>query len=275
MKIAVAGKGGVGKSTIAGMLARQFAADGYRTVAVDVDPDASLARCIGLSEEQIQSIVPLSEMKELVKKRTGFKDFGVFGSFFKSNPKVDDIPEKFSILYEGVRFLQVGSPKEGGSGCYCPENLLIRELMRHLLVETDDVIIMDMEAGIEHLSRGTGDAVDLLMVVVEPGQLSMETARRIRALAEDIGIPNLAVVGNKVRSQRAKEAIRAGLPDFNILGFLLYDESLLDADLNGISPFDLDSQFKRELETIRGKMIKEFAHAAVGKKKQPNPKSQI
>ena len=267
MKIAVAGKGGVGKSTIAGMLARQFAVDGYRTVAVDADPDASLARCIGLSEEQIQSIIPLSDMKELVKERTGFKDFGVFGSFFKSNPKVSDIPERFSILHEGVRFLQVGSVKEGGSGCYCAENALIRELMRHLLVETDDVIIMDMEAGIEHLGRGTGDAVDLLMVVVEPGQLSMETARRIRALAADIGIPNLAVIGNKVRSERAKEAIHAGLPDFNILGFLPYDEILLDADLNGVSPFDLDSPFKRELAAILKRVIEEFARAEVGKKK--------
>ena len=258
MKIAVAGKGGVGKSTIAGMLARQFAAEGYKTVAVDVDPDASLARCIGLSEEQIQKIVPLSEMQDFVNKRTGFKDFGVFGSFFKSNPKVDDIPERFSVLHEGVRFLQVGTVKEGGSGCYCAENVLIRELMRHLLVEMDDVIIMDMEAGIEHLSRGTGDAVDLMIVVVEPGQLSMETARRIRDLAKDVGIPNLVVIGNKVRSEKAKEAIRAGLPDFNILGFLPYDETLLDADLNGISAFDLDSEFKRELEVIRGKMIEGF-----------------
>lgn len=258
MKIAVAGKGGVGKSTIAGMLARQFAAEGYKTVAVDVDPDASLARCIGLSEEQIQKILPLSEMQDFVKKRTGFKDFGVFGSFFKSNPKVDDIPKKFSVLHEGVRFLQVGAVKEGGSGCYCAENVLIRELMRHLLVEMDDVIIMDMEAGIEHLSRGTGDAVDLLIVVVEPGQLSMETARRIRDLAKDVGIPNMVVIGNKVRSEKAEEAIRAGLPDFSILGFLPYDETLLDADLKGISAFDLDSEFKRELEAIRGKMIERF-----------------
>ena len=260
MKIAVAGKGGVGKSTISGMLARQFAADGYKTVAVDVDPDASLARCIGLSEEQRQSIVPLSEMRELAKERTGFRDFGVFGSFFKSNPKVEDIPEKYSILHEGVRFLQFGAAKKGGSGCYCPENVMIRELMKHLLVEIDDIVIMDMEAGIEHLSRGTGAAVDLLIIVVEPGQLSMETARRIRALAEDVGIPNLSVIGNKIRSEKAEEAIRSGLPGFNILGFLPYDESLLDADLNGTPPFDVDSVFKSELEAIRGKMIEQFTN---------------
>ncbi len=260
MKIAVAGKGGVGKSTIAGMLARQFADDGYRTLAVDVDPDASLAKCIGLSKEQIEGIVPLSEMKDLIRERTEFRDFGVFGSSFKSNPKVSDIPDRFSILHEGVRFLQVGAVKEGGSGCYCAENALIRELMRHLLVETNDVIIMDMEAGIEHLSRGTGDAVDLLIVVVEPGQLSIETARRVRSLAQDVGIPNVAIIGNKVRSEKAKEAIRAGLPEFHILGFLPYDEALLDADLDGIPPFDVDSTFKRELEAIRMRMIEEFGH---------------
>jgi CO dehydrogenase maturation factor len=250
MKIAVAGKGGVGKSTISGMLARQFAMDGYQVMAVDVDPNASLARCIGLPEEQIQNIVPLSEMKDLIKERTGFKDFGVFGSYFKSDPKVSDLPEKLGIIHEGVRFLQVGAVKEGGSGCYCAENALIRELMKHLLVEMDDVVIMDMEAGIEHLSRGTGEAVDLLIVVVEPGQLSIETARRIRSLAEDIGIPKLAVIGNKIRSDKAKEIIKNNLSDFDILGFLPYDEALLNADMEGIPPFDVDSQFKRELEVI-------------------------
>ena len=240
MKIAIAGKGGVGKSTIAGMLARQFAADGFKTIAVDADPDASLARCIGLSEEQILNITPLSKMRDMAKKRTGFKDFGVFGSFFKTDPKVSDIPDIFSVLHEGVRFLQVGAIKEGGTGCYCPENALIRELMHHLLVEIDDVVIMDMEAGIEHLGRGTADAVDLLIAVVEPGQLSMETARRIRSLAEDIGLANVAVIGNKIRNERTREAVCSGLPDFRILGLLPYDDALLDADLDGsLDPAEL------------------------------------
>ena len=254
MKIAVAGKGGVGKSTIAGILARQFAASGRRVIAVDVDPDANLARCIGLSEEQISSIVPLSEMRNLVRERT-VRNYGLLGSILKRNPKVDDIPEKFSILHEGVRFLQFGSTKKGGSGCYCPENSLLRELMKHLLVESEDVIILDMEAGIEHLSRGTAASVDSLIVVVAPGRLSIETATRIRSLAKDVGIPSLAVVGNKVRTDRDREAIQTGLPDFTILGFLPYDESILEADLNGISPFDIDSQFKEVLEKIRQRML--------------------
>ena len=198
MKIAIAGKGGVGKSTISGMLARQFAADGYKTIAVDVDPDASLARCIGLSEEQIQKITPLSEMRDLIKNRTGFKDFGVFGNFFKSKPKVEDIPEKFSVLHEGVRFLQFGSPKKGGSGCYCPENALLKTLLAHLLIARNEVVILDMEAGIEHLGRGTAGMVDKLIVVVEPGRRSIETALNIEKLAKEIGLKNLAVVGNKL-----------------------------------------------------------------------------
>ncbi|MBD3183234.1 AAA family ATPase [Candidatus Poribacteria bacterium] len=250
MKIAVAGKGGVGKSTIAGMLARMYAENDYNILAVDVDPDSSLARCIGLSDKQIENIKPLSEMKDMIKDRTGAKDFGVFGTFFKSRPKVDDIPEKFSILHKGVRFLQVGSVKEGGSGCYCAENAFIRELMKHLLLKTDDIIIMDMEAGIEHLSRGTGEAVDLLIIVVEPGKLSFETAERIRDLAHGIGIPQIAVIGNKIRNDKTKEIIRSNLADFKIMGFLPYDEKLVEADLEGISPYDIKSDFKGKFREI-------------------------
>jgi len=259
VKIAITGKGGVGKSTIAGVLARQFAHAGHKVVAVDVDPDANLARCVGLSEEQARSIVPLSEMRDLIAERTGTRAFNGFARFFKLNPKVDDIPEKFSVLHEGVRFLQFGSLKKGASGCYCPESSLLRQLLAHLLIGMEDVVILDMEAGVEHLSRGTADSVDLLMVVVEPGRLSAETAIRIRSLAKDLRIPKVAVVGNKVRSDADRQAIRRLLPRFTILGFLPYDETISKADLEGSSPSDVESTFRNKLEDIRRNIVARFS----------------
>ena len=249
MKIAVSGKGGVGKSTIAGTLARQFADGGYRVIAVDADPDANLAQYIGVSREQAANLTPLTEMKELIEERTGAKK-GQIGGFFKLNPKVDDIPDNYSILHKGVRFLQLGHVKGGGTGCYCPENALLRSLMSHLLVYDKDVVILDMEAGVEHLSRGTSRAVDLMLIVVEPGPASLQTAGSIRDLARDLNIDSIAVVGNKIRSDWDREIIERELPDFKIVGFLPYDSDTVEAEFRGIAPADTDSHLKRQIEEL-------------------------
>jgi len=255
MKIAVTGKGGVGKSTIAAMLARNFAEKGRTVIAVDADPDANLARCLGLSEEQIARLTPLSEMKELIAERTGTAGSSGYGVFFKMNPKVDDIPERFSVHHEGVRLLQLGSTKRGGSGCYCPENALLRQLIGHLLIQRDELVILDMEAGFEHLTRGTARSVDVMLVVVEPGRLSIETAQRIRPLANDLGIRSVAVVANKIRTDSQKETIRSSLRDFEVLAFLPFDEKLIEADLRGISAYDIDSPFKAEISRLADRML--------------------
>ena len=249
MKIAVSGKGGVGKSTVSGTLARQFAAGGYRVIAVDADPDANLAQYIGVPKEPLAELTPLVEMDALIEERTGSKK-GQIGGFFKLNPKVDDIPDKYSILHKGVRFLQLGHVKSGGSGCYCPESALLRSLMSHLLVYDKDVVILDMEAGVEHLSRGTARSVDLMLIVVEPAPASLQAAKIISELAKDLDIENVAVVGNKIRSDRDKEIIKSKLSDFRLIGFLPYDPDTVEAEFNGMAPADTDSQLKRQIEEL-------------------------
>lgn len=249
MKIAISGKGGVGKSAIAGTLARQFSVGGYRVIAVDADPDANLAQYIGVPGEEMAKLTPLVEMTEMIEERTGAKK-GQIGGFFKLNPRVDDIPDKFSITHKGVRFLQLGQVKGGGTGCYCPEGALLRSLMSHLLVYEKDVVILDMEAGVEHLSRGTSRSMDLMLIVVEPALASLKTAESIRKLAGDLDIENVAVVGNKIRSDRDKEIIESKLSDFKVIGFLPYDPDMVEAEFNGLAPADTDSNLKHQIEEL-------------------------
>jgi len=228
MKIAISGKGGVGKTLLASLLSRAFTAAGYSVLAIDADPDANLAANLGFP--QPEEITPISKLEDLIEERTGARP-GQSGSFFKLNPRVDDIPETYAVEHDGIRLMVMGRIKRGGTGCYCAEGVLLQALLNHLLLQRDEVVIVDMEAGIEHLSRGTARAVDRLVIVVEPGRRSIETARRIRELAEDIGVNNIAVVGNKVHSQSDKEFITSSLSDMVFLGFIPYDQALVDADL--------------------------------------------
>ncbi len=227
MKIAISGKGGVGKTLLASLLSKIFSESGYSVLAIDADPDANLAATLGFPHPD--EIVPISEMSDLIEERTGARP-GKSAPYFRLNPKVDDIPEKYAHRLDGIRLMRMGNVKPGGSGCYCPENALLRALVAHLLLARNEVVILDMEAGIEHLGRATAQAVDKLIVVVEPGRRSLETAHRIKQLAQDIGLPNIAVVGNKIRSQADREFLRASLSGFEFLGFIPYDQALVDAD---------------------------------------------
>ena len=224
MKIAISGKGGVGKTLLASMLSKIFAESGYSVIAIDADPDANLAAT--LSFPNPDQITPISEMSDLIEERTGARP-GQSAPYFKLNPKVDDIPEKYAPKQNGIRLMRMGRIKKGGTGCYCPENVLLRTLLTHLLVARNEVIILDMEAGIEHLGRGTAGAVDKLIVVVEPGRRSIETAHNIEKLAEEIGLKNVVVVGNKVRNQKDREFLTSSLPGFEFLKGALGNEFAL------------------------------------------------
>lgn len=238
MKIAVSGKGGVGKTLLSAMLSRIFADSGYSVLAIDADPAPSLAATLGFPHAE--KITPISEMKGLAEERTGARP-GESGGFFKLNPKVDDIPEKYWSAHNGIKLMVMGQLKRGGSGCYCAENVLLQALVNHLLLGRNEVVILDMEAGIEHLTRATAKAVDSLIIVVEPGRRSIETAFRIKQLAQDIGLSDIAVVGNKIRNQKEKEFIISSLPGFKFLGFIPYDGAVTDADLSS-SPILESSQ---------------------------------
>ncbi|MFH1134499.1 MAG: carbon monoxide dehydrogenase accessory protein CooC [Pseudomonadota bacterium] len=235
MKIAVSGKGGVGKTTLAATLARIFSANGKKVLAIDADPDANLAGALGF--ERPKDIVPISEMKELIAERTGTEP-GKYGSIFKMNPKVDDLPEKLAKDVGGLKFMVLGGVAKGGGGCVCPESVMLKMLIMHLVLGRDEVVIMDMEAGLEHLGRGTSQSVDKLLVVVEPGRRSLDTAESVRRLARDLKLKNVAVVGNKIRNESDKEFIRQGLTDFEILGFIPYNDDVIEADLTGRSAYD-------------------------------------
>ena len=235
MKLAISGKGGVGKTTFTALLAKAFSQRGYRVLAIDADPDANLATALGYTNPE--TIHPVAEMAELIEERTGAKP-GTVGSVFRMNPKVDDLPDKLSGEINGIRIMRMGTVKKGGAGCVCPESTLLRALVQHLLIERNEVVLMDMEAGIEHLGRGTSSFVDRLLIVLEPGKRSIETAEKIRQLAADIHLEKLAAVGNKIRNTSDQDFLRKNLQGIPILGFLPFRESIIQADMESRPPFD-------------------------------------
>ena len=251
MKLAVSGKGGVGKTTFSAILIRTLNAQGKRVLAIDADPDANLAAALGIPDAD--KIVPIAEMKELIFERTEAQP-GTIGGFFKLNPKVDDLPDSLSAKLENIKLMRLGGVKKGGSGCICPESTLLRALMLHIVLARDEVVVMDMEAGIEHLGRATASAVDKLIVVVEPGRRSIDTAGHIKKLASEIGLKNIAVVGNKIRSKKDEEFLKKHLSDFEFLGFIRQDEALIEADLDGVSPYDVDSIAKTNVKEMIAKL---------------------
>lgn len=254
MKIAITGKGGVGKTTFSSMLSRMFAEDGYRVVAVDADPDANLALALGFPREVYDSIVPISEMKKLVSDRTA-ASVGSFGKMFKMNPKVDDIPENYCKEYNGVRLLTLGTVDSGGSGCVCPEHVLLKRLCSHLILQNKDVVVMDMEAGIEHLGRGTASGVDAFIVVVEPGERSLQTYRKVKKLGNDIGVKKVFVVGNKIRNKEDEEFIISNLEDGEALGFIYYNHDVINSDRANQSPYDTSEETRGQVKAIQQKLM--------------------
>lgn len=254
MKIAISGKGGVGKTLLASLLSKLFAKSGYSVLAIDADPDANMAATLGFSHPE--KITPISEMKDLVAERTGAQP-GQAAAYFKLNPKVDDLPEKYWQELDDVKLMVMGRTKRGGSGCYCPESVLLKALISHLLLARDEVIIMDMEAGIEHLGRATASAVDKLIMVVEPGRRSLETARTIQGLAGDIGLKNVALVGNKIRGKSDRDFLAGSLPDLEFIGFIPYDQAIVDADLANQPLLDASPTVTVEITNIFHKLTAE------------------
>lgn len=253
MKLAITGKGGVGKTTLAALLSRIYAAEGKAVLAIDANPDANLGTALGIPAEEMRRITPIAEMTELIEERTGAKP-GTIAPFFKLNPRVDDIPERFSLVKEGIKLLVAGTVRKGGSGCFCPESAILRSLMAHLMFRASDVVILDMDAGIEHLGRGTAQAVDAFIVVVEPGRRSLETAKAIRELAKDIGIERCYVVGNKVATEDDRRFIMENLPQFELLGFINYNPKIIEADLKGTSVFDIDPEVVAEVRRVKQRL---------------------
>ena len=254
--LAVSGKGGVGKTTLSAALARLFAGEGRNVIAIDADLDSNLAAALGVPDGE--SITPIIQMADLIAERTE-STAESYGKFFKLNPTVHDIPEKYSVVQDGVRLMVLGGVKRGGGGCACPENVFLRALLAHLVLQRDELLIVDLEAGIEHLGRATCMNIDALLVVVEPGRRSAHTAQAIRRMAEEIGIRKIFLVANKIRSPRDLELLRGSLPaDLPLLGAIGFDTDLVTADLEGKGIGETSGRLASEVEAIRDELLNQL-----------------
>ena len=248
MKLAITGKGGVGKTTLASTLARLYADEGRTVLAADVDPDANLGLALGLSQEEVDAIFPISKMRSLVEERTGASDAS---RFYKLNPYVADIPEKYSRDINGVKLLVMGTVDVGGSGCVCPEHVMLKAILSSLTYRKNDVVIMDMEAGLEHLGRGTAANMDQFIVVIEPGARSVQTYRNVKRLAADLGVKRVRVVANKLRTEEDEAFIRSVIPAEDLLGCIHFNPQIMDADRQGKSPYDFSPAAMEEIRNIK------------------------
>jgi len=243
MKIAVAGKGGVGKTFISGTLARLLARDGYNVLAVDADPNINLASTLGITREISDKIVPLSDNESLIEERTGVAPGSSYGSVFRLTPTVGDIVKKFGVVGpDDVQLLVMGTVKGGDTGCMCPANALLRVLIQHILIRERDVVVMDMVAGLEHLGRGTAKRVDTMIVVVEPRMKSVETVRRTLKLADEIEVQEVISAGNKIRNDKERRFVeeRMGELGVPVAALIPYDPAVAEADMLGVAPLDHD-----------------------------------
>jgi CO dehydrogenase maturation factor len=244
MKVAISGKGGVGKTTIAAALTKIFAQSGGTVYAIDADPDACLAAAIGIPEDEALKLKPVVEMRDVIRNKSGS------GAFYTLNPKVDDFLDDYSYKLGNIRFLRMGDPKKGGSECYCRENTFLNALITSLLLDQQDTVILDMGAGIEHLSRGTARGVDMMLVVVEPSRNSLNTAKHVQRMAGELGIARIGIIANKIRSDKEKEFLIQNFPDNSILGFVRFSESIWANAMESSSAAELEGELLAEMQQV-------------------------
>lgn len=244
VKIAIGGKGGAGKTTVCAVWAELFAREGFDVLTVDADPDANLASAFGVPAEKRPQ--PLIQMKQLIQERTGTGPDSV-GTYFKLNPKVSDLPDKYCLETNGLKLLVLGGPTSAGAGCACPEAAFLRALLTHTILQRREVIIVDLAAGVEFMGRASVQGIDVMVVVVEPGARSIETALKIAKMARQMGIKHTAAIANKVADPAQIDAISSGLEDLTLLGNIDYVEALQQADLNGEPVFQASVELVAQL----------------------------
>ena len=252
MKIAVSGKGGVGKTTVAANLIYLFAKNGFSVFAVDADPDASLGLTLGMDPQKLASLTPLVDMKDVIEQKSGGK-----GAFYNLNPDVDDVADNYSLKKGQIKFLIMGGIKQGGSACYCRENSFLNAVLNSLLLDKEEVVVLDMSAGIEHLTRGTARGVDLMLVVTEPTRTSIKTAGLVKQLSSQLGIKNVKILGNKIRKEEEKKFLTENFSPGEIIGILPFEEKVWEKSMVDLpDPFEEESMLKGieevYLQIVRG-----------------------
>jgi len=257
MKVAVSGKGGVGKTLVAGTLARLFAMDNYKVLAIDNDSAMNLGYTLGIEKKVRDSITPISEMTKLVKERTEVKGAGP--GVYNINPEVSDIPDRFKVNGpDDLELLVLGGIEEPATGCLCPQNALIRTLLHNLFVKRDEIVIVDFEAGLEHLGRGTAKGIDVMLVITEPSLKSLDLCKKIINLSKKLGIINIYLIANKIIDQSQIDIINERIEGWEVplYHYVPYDTEIGNADLKAIPPIDYnpDSEAVQSLKRLYYKL---------------------
>ena len=247
-KIAIGGKGGVGKTTVCAILAQLFAESGLDVLAIDADPNSNLTSAFGIPSEQ--SPEPLIKMKELIAERTGTSKDSV-GAYFKLNPKVSDLPEKYWLKHNGLKLLVLGAITHGGAGCACPEGAFLKALLTYTILQRQELVIVDLAAGVEFLGRASVQSIDALVLVVEPGGRSIETANNMAKMAQELGIGSVAAIANKITNSSQTDLITSQLKHIALLGSISYSQSVQNSDMNRSPVFISDQDIVQHLRKIK------------------------
>ena len=256
MKIAISGKGGVGKTTIAATLARTLCSKGLKVLSIDADPNSNLALALGMSPEEAEKIVPLSENANLIEEKTGVRP-DADSIVFRLSFRVDDIIDRFSVeTPSGVSLVVMGAVRSSGQGCMCPANSMIRAILRYLLTKRDEAVIIDMEAGVEHFGRGTAEHVNVMLIVTEATVKSLETVKRIYILSKEMGVKAIFAVGNRIVDSSDEEVVKEfckekGIP---LLGLVPHDEEIRKSDARGVM-LDMRSKGSLSIQQLGEKLL--------------------
>ena len=251
VKIAIGGKGGVGKTTVCAIWAQLFAENGFNVLAIDADPNTTLASAFGIASQQCPE--PLIRMKQLIAERTGTGKDAV-GAYFRLNPKVSDLPEKYSLNVDGLKLLVLGAITQGGAGCACPEGAFLKALLTHTILQRSELVLVDLAAGVEFMGRASVQGIDALVLIVEPGGRSIETANNMTKMAQELGIGYVGAIANKITEQTQVDVIKSQLKDITLLGSLRYSRSLQEADLKRAPVFGADTEITEELKQAKNQL---------------------